>query len=552
MSKTAAKPDDRYAVAIDLGTSVLKVGLVSLAGSVAWAVSAELVTSLSECGGAEQDPADWWQLVAKAVKAAIRSGAVRPDQIVAVSVTGLWGSTVPVADDGTPVGPALLWLDSRGARHARRRFGGPVFGYSPRQLAIWVHKTAGAPSTSGADPIGHMLYLELDRPDIAQAARWYLEPVDYLSMRFTGVAAASPASMTAAWLTDNRHLDRLGYDPGLVRMAGVDPGKLPPLLPTGSVIAPVLPDVASNLGLHPGVVVVTGTPDLHSAAAGTGTLAGTRGHLALSTSSWVSCAVTFKKTAASQQIATVPGVLPGTYLVANNHETGGACLRWFRDQIVSAVPGAGLRPEFSVLTELAAAAPPGSGGVLFTPWLAGGRSPVDDRNARAGFHNLSLRVGLSAMTRAVLEGVANHNRWLLEAVERFAKRRLEPVRIFGGGALSDLWCQIHADVMNRVVERIADPVHVNLRGAAILAGLALGDLPAAEASELALVDEAFRPDESRRAVYDRLFSEFTRLYKAQKPMFARLADDYDAGHGSHSKAMPQVSAAEVGPQSGDC
>ena len=483
MSEPPTGPEDRYVVAIDLGTSVLKVGLVSLSGTVAWAVSTELVTSLTEGGGAEQDPAEWWRQVSDATKAAVCSGVVRAGQIVAISVTGLWGSTVPVADDGTPVGPGVLWMDSRGAEHARRRFGGPVFGYSPWHLATWVRKTAGAPSTSGADPIGHMLYLELDRPDIAQAARWYLEPVDYLSMCFTGTAAASPASMTAAWLTDNRRLDRLGYDPALVRMAGVDPGKLPPLRPTGSVIAPVLPGVAASLGLHPGVVVVTGTPDLHSAAAGTGTMGGTRCHLALSTSSWISCAVTFKKTDPARQIATVPGVLPGTYLVANNHETAGACLRWFRDQVVCAVPGAGPRPEFDVLTELAALAPPGAEGVLFTPWLAGERSPVDDRNARAGFHNLSLHAGLPAMTRAVLEGVAYHNRWLFEAVERFAKRRLDGVRIFGGGAVSDLWCQIHADVMNRVVERVTDPAHVNLRGAGILAGLALGEVSPADVGE---------------------------------------------------------------------
>ena len=188
-----------------------------------------------------------------------------------------------------------------------------------------------------------------------------------------------------------------------------------------------------------------------------------------------------------------------------------------------AVPGAGPRPEFDVLTELAALAPPGAEGVLFTPWLAGERSPVDDRNARAGFHNLSLHAGLPAMTRAVLEGVAYHNRWLFEAVERFAKRRLDGVRIFGGGAVSDLWCQIHADVMNRVVERVTDPAHVNLRGAGILAGLALGEVSPADVGEVAPVGTTFRPDPSRRAVYDRLFHEFPRLYKSQKPMFARLA-----------------------------
>jgi xylulokinase len=259
MSESPAGAENRYALAIDLGTSALKVGLVSLAGTVAWATSAELTTMLSEGGGAEQDAADWWRLIIDAARAAVGSGTVRPDRIVAVSTTGVWGSTVPVTGDGTPVGPCLLWMDSQGAEHSRRRFGGPVFGYSPLPLVTWVRKTAGAPSVWGADPVGHMLYLGNARPDIARAARWYLEPVDYLSMRFTGTPAASPVSMTAAWLIDIRHTSRLGYDQGLVRMAGIDPAKLPPLRPTGSVIGPVREDLAAALGLRSDVAVVAGT-----------------------------------------------------------------------------------------------------------------------------------------------------------------------------------------------------------------------------------------------------------------------------------------------------
>ncbi len=523
MVQPAVPPAERFALAIDLGTSALKVGLVSLAGAVAWTAGEELSTALIAGGGAEQDAADWWRLISEASKAAVGSRVVPADQIAAVSVTGQWASTVPVAADGVPVGPCVLWMDSRGAPYARRRFGGPVAGYSPRVAATWIRKTAGAPSTSGADPLGHMLYLGSERPDIARAARWYLEPVDYVSMCFTGIAVASPASMTAAWLTDNRRLDRLDYDGGLVKMSGVDPAKLPPLRPSGSVLGSVRADVAAALGLERDVVVVAGTPDLHSAAAGTGTLSGGHCHMALSTTSWISCAVGAKKTDAIRQIATVPGVLPGSYLVVNNHETAGACLRWLRDQVVGAVPGTGQPLGYEALTSLAATAPPGAGGVLFTPWLAGERSPVDDRNARAGIHNLSLEAGLASMTRAVLEGVAYNNRWLHEAVEHFVGRRLDPIRVFGGGALSDLWCQIHADVMDRVIERVADPMHANLRGATVIAGLALGALSVDLASDLAAVETTFRPDPARREIYDRLYAEFPRLYKAQKPMFARLS-----------------------------
>lgn len=520
MTDSAAGPGDRHVLAIDLGTTGLKVGLVSLTGAVAWVTGAELRTRRIAGGGAEQDPEEWWRLVSDAARAGLSSGVVRPEQVVAVSATGQWASTVPVAGDGTPVGPCILWMDTRGGRHSRQRFGGPVSGYSPRPLITWVRRTGGAPSTSGADPVGHMLYLQHDRPDIAGGARWFLEPVDYLSMRFTGTAAATPASMTAAWLTDNRRLDHADYDPVLVRMAGIDASRLPPLCPTGSMMGTVRDDVAASLGLVTGVAVVAGTPDLHSASAGAGTLADYQCHMAISTSAWISCPVGFKKTDAIRQIATVPGIVPGHYLVANNHETAGACLQWLRDQVIA--PGGGTQPGYAELTELAATAPPGSGGLLFTPWLTGERSPIDDRNARGGFHNASLDTDLAAMARAVLEGVAYNNRWLHEAVEHFVKRRLEPVRVFGGGAQSDLWCQIHADVMDRTIERMADPVHTNLRGAAILAGIALGAVDPSSAGALAKIEATFQPDPSRRAVYDRLYAEFPKLYKSQKAMFRRL------------------------------
>jgi xylulokinase len=126
------------------------------------------------------------------------------------------------------------------------------------------------------------------------------------------------------------------------------------------------------------------------------------------------------------------------------------------------------------------------------------------------------------MVRAVLEGVAYNNRWLHEAVEAFAKRRLDPIRAFGGGAQSDLWCQIHADVMHRTVERLADPVHTGLRGAALLAGIALGEIDRSRARDHAPIDATFAPDPDAGGRYERLYAEFPKLYKAQKNLFRRL------------------------------
>ncbi len=514
----AGRADDRYALVVDLGTGGPKVGLVSLRGAMVWTEHQPVTTHYSPGGGATQDAEQWWQLITAAARRAIGSGRVPARSIVAVSCTGQWSSTVPVDQAGHPVGPCLLWSDSRGSRFVRAAIGGPVGGYSPTALARWIRRSGGVPSLAGADPVGHISFLEHSEPSVAAAAHWYLEPVDYLSMRFTGVATASPASMCGAWLTDNRDPDHQQYDPVLIGAAGVPADKLAPLVPTASVIGAVLPEVAADLGLGPDVVVVAGTPDLHSAAAGSGAVLAHQAHLAISTTSWVSCPLARKKTDPFRQMATVPGIVPGLNLVANNQESGGAALEWMRRSL-----GPGDRTwSYEQLTGLAAEALPGSGGVVFTPWLAGERSPVADPSARGGFHNLSLRTTQADLVRAVMEGVALNSRWLSESLERFVGRRFESIRVIGGGARSDLWCAIYADVLDRSVEQVEDPVHANLRGSALLAGMALGRVSPEEVRSLVPVSAVYHPHPDTRELYRRHFKAFTDLYRAQRKMFKRL------------------------------
>ncbi len=518
MSRDRA-PEDLFVLAVDLGTGGPKVGLVSLTGRIAYREHQPVATRFGPEGEATQDAGEWWRLVLGAGRRAMESGLVAPEQVVAVSCTGQWASTVPVDEAGSPVGDCLLWSDTRGGPLARQAVGGWLAGYAPHAALRWIRRSGGAPSTAGADPIGHMLYVERRLPEVARATRYYLEPVDYLSMRFSGVAVASPASMAAAWLTDNRRPEQLSYDPVLVRSSGVPAEKLPPLRPSASTIGTVSPEVAATLGIGEETVVVTGTPDLHSACAGSGAVGERDAHVAVSTTSWVSCPIAKKKTDPFRQIATVPGVLPRLRLVANNQETGGRALEWLRARLSEA----GVAPSLEELDHLAARSEPGSGRVLFTPWLDGERSPVDDRRARAGFHNLSLQTSRADLVRSVLEGVALNSRWLLEAVERFVGTRFASVRMIGGGASSALWCSIYASVLGKQVEQVADARDANLRGSALLAGFALGRLRWDELPGLVPVEAVHQPDPAARAVYDELFAQFPAFYKAQRGLFSRTA-----------------------------
>ena len=120
----------------------------------------------------------------------------------------------------------------------------------------------------------------------------------------------------------------------LIELAGLERSKLPDLVPTGSVLGGLAAAAAAELGLLAGTPVVAGTGDLHSAAVGSGAVADFDAHLYIGTSSWISCHVPFKKTDALTNIASIPSGIPGRYLLADEHETGGACLTWLRDNLL--------------------------------------------------------------------------------------------------------------------------------------------------------------------------------------------------------------------------
>ena len=506
---------NRWYLAIDLGTGGCKVAAVGESGDVLAAAFRSIDTVLTGDGGREQDTVQWWNGVADAAREVV--SGVDKSLCAGVGITGQWGSTVAIDAEGRALARCIIWSDHRGAKWSAALAGGKVnvSGYGPVKIAKWLRLAGGAPNPNGADPTGHALFLRHARPDVHDAAAALVEPVDFIGMCLTGRVAATPASMVASWLTDNRPGAAAAYDDSLVMMAQRDSTKLPELVPTGTVLGPVRPDVADQLGLAHGTPVVCGVPDLHTAAIGAAAVADFAGHIAISTSAWVSAPVPFKKTDVLRQMASVPGLRAGSYLIANNHETGGAALRWLRDAVVD---GRG----YDALTAEAASSEAGSGGVIFCPWLSGERSPVSDEHLRASFLNVSLATTRADLIRSVLEGVAYNARWLLEATEKFAGRPLDGLRLLGGGAVSDLWCQIHADVIGRTIDQDADPMNVNVRGAAWFAAHHLGHLTLDDIGARAPTARRFEPIAGNVRRHQPLYDEFVGLAKSQRSMYRRL------------------------------
>jgi xylulokinase len=520
--------EDKVILAIDLGTSGPKVALVSPGGAILASGSEETAMTFLPGGGAEQQPQQWWSAIVSATRKVLDQKVIDLEAIAAVSCTSQYSTTVAVDRDGQPLMNAISWMDTRGAGAIQEVIRGwPAFqGYGLAKLWKWIRLTGGAPARSGKDSLAHILYLRRERPGVYRAAHKFLEPKDYLNYRLTGRYAATYDSINLHWLTDNRDIRKIQYHDGLLRMAGVERDKLPDLLGSTDVLGPLQAGPAGELGLPAGIPVVGGTTDAQSSGIGSGAVRDFEGHLYVGTSSWISCYVPFKKTDVLHNMATLPSAIPGRYYVANEQECAGACLSFLRDRLIFPADelATGPRPAepYKVLDAVAAAVPAGSDRVLFLPWMYGERTPIEDHSVRGGFLNLSLKTPRACLVRAVLEGVAYNSRWLLECVERFCGRPFDGLNMIGGGARSDLWCQIFADVLNRTIRQVKDPLQANARGAGLVGAVGVGLLPLESLATGVDIAKTFRPNPEHRAIYDELSREFVRAYQRNKGIFRRL------------------------------
>lgn len=520
--------DEPCILAIDLGTSGPKVALVTVSGRVLGCTSSPTKLHLLPGGGAEQDPDDWWRAIVKATNELHAKQLTSRDAVIGVCCTAQWAGTVPIDAEGKHLRNAIIWMDTRGAPEVQALTSGliSVEGYAAQKLAKWIRRTGGAPSRAGKEPVAHILWLRRHEPRTYERTRCFLEPKDWLNLRLTGEKAASHDSIALHWSTDNRNIERIAYDDELLALNTLPRDKLPPLRRAVDVLGPVLPEVADELGIPASAKVVMGTPDVQSAAIGSGAVHDGKGHVYLGTSSWVTCHVAFKKTDLFRNMASLPSALPGRYLVANAQETAGACVSWLRDSVLSGNDALGEHapPDdfFARLEDLAGAAPVGSDKLIFTPWLIGERSPVADATVRGAFFNQRLSTTRSHLARAVLEGVAYNTRWLFGAVERFVGTPMSSLRAIGGGASSALWCQILADVLDREIAQVEDPVQCNARGAGLLGSLGLGRIRVDDIPACVTVARRFQPRPEHRRTYDELFSAYLDLYRATKGIFAKL------------------------------
>ena len=520
--------NEKLIFAVDLGTSGMKVALITVSGRVIGWESEPVRLLLTPDGGAEQSPEEWWQAFLSAAGRLIQRQQDVAANVIAVCCSTQGEGTIAVDKQGNALGNAILWMDMRGAAHLRKQIGGwiNIDGAGISNILRFVRLTGGMPSMTGKDPAAHMLLIRESMPEVYARTYKFLNVLDYLNLRLTGEFVATYDSILTSWVTDNRNPDSIQYNDSLIHSLGIDREKLPEIVPCTKVIGNLHTDVADTLGLSSNVKVVAGAIDNTAAAIGAGTVEDFATHLYIGTSSWMAAHVPFKKTDIASSLASIPCAVPGRYLLTALQATAGGNLTFLRDNIIyhkdELLQEADVPDIFKVLDQIADRVPAGSNGVMYTPWIWGERAPVEDRRLRAGLYNLSLNNTREDIIRAFLEGIAFNTRWLLSPVEKFLGQKVNSINIVGGGAQSDVWCQIFADVMNVEIKQVADPIYANARGAAWIGAAGMNEIKFGEIPQLVQYKCVYQPQSQNRALYDEKFEIFREIYKQMKGVYQRL------------------------------
>ncbi len=479
-------------IGIDLGTSGVKVSLVSADGKIIKQTSCEYPVIYPQSGWTEQNPEEWLSGTMSALKRLLE-GEDR-SLIAGISFGGQMHGLVALDEGGKVIRPCILWNDARSEEQTA--YLNDVVGR--QKLLSLTGNVAFAGFTAPK-----ILWLKQNEPQDFKKIYKLLLPKDYLTFAFTGKYATDYSDAGGTLLLDVKNR-RWSQD--MCALCGISVGQLPELYESFDKVGKIKRDIADSLGLSYGVEIVAGAGDNAAAAVGTGAVNQGDCNISLGTSGTVflpSDKFTPDKNSALHSFCHANGKwqLMGCILSA------ASCRKWWLEDVIESA-------DYAADEKLIENCD--TGDIIFLPYLSGERSPIGDVNARGAFIGLSAQTTRAQMSKAVLEGVAFALLSCLDAA-RADGVITESASLCGGGAKSAAWRQIIADVLNLPV-RINGNEQGPSFGAAILAMVGCGEYSSVEEATEKLVsfNKKILPDPAAVARYKAKYEIFTKLYPALK------------------------------------
>ena len=490
---------------IDVGTGGTRAVLVDRAGAIAGSATCEHVPFASpQTGWAEQDPHDWWKAAGSAIKQVL--SRVENPTITCVGLAGQMHGAVLLDENDQVLRPALIWCDQR--TQAQCDWLNSKLG--ERRI---IELTCNPALTNFT--LTKLLWVRDKQPGIWKHFRRVLLPKDYVRFRLTGEYAMDVAEASGTLMLDVAHRS---WSQEMMSAAGLPMSCLPMLFESPEICARISAAGAAHSGLKPGTPVVAGAGDQAGGAVGMGIVRAGVVSATIGTSGVVFAATDTPAMDVKGRVHTFCHAVPGRWHVMGVTQAAGLSFRWIRDLLRN--DSADL--SYERLTHEAATVPAGSDGVLWAPYLMGERTPYLDPHARATLTGLAASHTRGHVVRAILEGVTFS---LKDTFSLFAEMQVpvRKVRLGGGGARSELWRQIQADVYGYDVE-VLTAEEGAAYGAAILAGVGAKFWGSVEEACDAVVRVQTRvsPEARSAPAIQKQYENYRRLYPALKPIFARL------------------------------
>lgn len=496
---------------IDIGTQSTRAALLNLDGSLIGSRSTPQDLSTPRPGWAEQDPDVWWITTKDNIHKVLIDTGIDPKDIAGIGVSGQMHGTVPVDKDGLLLSHGVqLWCDKRSADLVEE--------FKARPGVKETYKIAGSPPV--ANWFGFKIkWVQVYQPEVYNRAWKFMLPKDFINFRLSGNVATDWSEASGAFLMDATTKD---WSEELIRQVGIDGDKLPKIYPSSDVIGYVTDQAAAETGLAAGTPVVAGAGDMLCMLLAAGITRPGRASDVTGSSSIAS--VFTDAPVLDERLMNLHHVMPG-WIPFGIIDSGGLSLKWFKDSFCKAEiaeaesKGVGV---YDILNELAGAVEPGGEGLMYFPYLMGERT-LGTPYARGVLFGLTPRVSIGNVTRAIMEGVTFELRRTFEIVETYG-HPIEVVYHSGGGAYSDLWSQLKADIYGKQVA-VFENSEGGILGSSILAGVGVGLYPdPASGAECCLrVAKSFAPRPEYRERYDTMFSIFKDLHDRMQAPYNALA-----------------------------
>ena len=504
----------KYILAHDLGTSGNKATLFSeegkLVGSTVYAYGCHYFND----NWAEQDPADWWTSICETTRALIaRTGVDRRD-IAAVSFSGQMMGCLCVDRQGRPLRPSIIWADQR-AQAQQRAIG--------ERIALEDYYRIVGHRNAASYGLQKLMWVRDNEPDIYRQTYKTLNAKDYIVFRLTGKFCTEPSDASSNACVD---LNTLSWSEKIVDISGIDPDKLPEILPSTHVAGGVTRAAAEETGLHEGTPVVLGGGDGVCANVGAGSVRPGKTFSYVGSSSWI--ASTSEKPVFDPQMRTVTWahIVPGLYAPNGTMQSAGGSYAWLKNQVcryeAEQAAQRGVSP-YDLINAQIEQSPVGANGVIFLPYLLGERAPRWNPDAKAAFLGLKMENERKDMLRSVLEGVTMNLAVILDILREHLEIR--DILVIGGGAKGAVWRKIMADVYDA---RITVPTlleEATSMGAAVTGGVGVGLFDSFDAIDRFItIDSVQEPDPEAVAAYRPVRELFELCYTSLLPVYRKMAD----------------------------